>query len=244
MAKQNSDNASWLRPLPEEFTRNGMSPKRRNILTSVTVLVLAAFSILIWMSYTSDGEDLGPVPVVRADGAAVKVKPDEPGGKEIPFQNTEVFTRVDNLPNEEENVIASSSEIPMKRPVAEEPVAQIEEETSLKVAEEIEQVAPAAAAPPPPVKMPTLAVTKTVGNFMIQIGAFAEKSKAENLWQAAKQKNSTVLASLSPTYMRVDLGAKGVLYRVRGGMLETRKAADAVCASLKKNNQGCMVVSK
>jgi len=79
---------------------------------------------------------------------------------------------------------------------------------------------------------------------MIQIGAFAEKSKAVDLWKSTKQKNGPVLANLSPTYMRVDLGAKGVLYRVRGGMIESRKAADAVCASLKKNNQGCLVVSR
>ena len=150
MAKQNSDNASWLRPLPEEFTRNGMSPKRRKILTSVTVVVLAAFGILIWMSYTSDGEDLGPIPVVRADGGVVKIKPDQPGGKEIPHQDKEVFARVDNLQNEEENVISSSSEIPLKRPVAEEPVAVEENEASLEVAEKVEQVAPAAAPPPPP----------------------------------------------------------------------------------------------
>lgn len=244
MAKQNSDNASWLRPLPEEFTRKGMSPKRRNILTSVTVLVLAAFSVMIWLSYTSDGEDLGPVPVVRADGSVVKVKPNEPGGKEIPHQDKEVFARVDNLQNEEENVIASSSEIPLKRPVAEPAVEENSDETSLEVAEEIEKVAPAAATPTASVEKAIPAAVKTTGDYMIQIGAFAEKSKAESLWNTTKQKNATALASLSPTYMRVDLGAKGVLYRVRGGMIETRQAAEAVCASLKKNNQGCLVVNK
>ncbi|WP_438994485.1 SPOR domain-containing protein [Pseudemcibacter sp.] len=43
--------------------------------------------------------------------------------------------------------------------------------------------------------------------------------------------------------MRVDLGSRGVLYRVRGGMIESREAADKVCADLKKNNQSCMVVT-
>ena len=71
-----------------------------------------------------------------------------------------------------------------------------------------------------------------------------EKSSSAAKWLQAKKKNSSVLARLSPTYMRVDLGAKGVLYRVRGGMINGRKAADNICASLKKNNQGCMVVKK
>lgn len=238
MAKQNSDNASWLRPIPEEFTRKGMTSKRRAILTSVTVLVLAGFSVLIWLSYTAEPTDMGPVPVVRADNTVVKIKPEEPGGKEIRFQDKEVFDRVDNLPREEDNVIASSSEIPLKRPVPETKPVVEEPQATVEIAKKIESIAPAAAAvTPPPAKA-------TTGDYMIQIGAFAEKSKAEALWAEAKTKNSTVLASLSPNFVRVDLGAKGVLYRVRGGMIESRQAADNVCATLKKNNQGCIVVTK
>jgi cell division septation protein DedD len=239
LAKQNSDNASWLRPIPEEFTRKGMTSKRRTILTSVTVLVLAGFSVLIWLSYTTEPTDMGPVPVVRADNSVVKVKPVEPGGKEIRFQDKEVFDRVDNLPREDDDVISSSSEIPLKRPVPEAKPVEDHPQVTVEIAKEAEKIAPVAAAAvnSPPAKA-------TTGDYMIQIGAFAEKSKAEALWSEAKKKNSTALASLSPTYMRVDLGAKGVFYRVRGGMIDSRQAADNVCASLKKNNQGCMVVTK
>ncbi|HPF46311.1 MAG: SPOR domain-containing protein [Alphaproteobacteria bacterium] len=246
MAKQNSDNASWLRPIPEEFTRKGMTSKRRMILSAVTVVVLLGFCLLIWMSYTSDTTELGPVPVIHADGAVVKIKPDEPGGKEIRFQDKEVFNRVDNMPAEEVDVIASSSEIPLKRPVKPEEEQVAEEapakapQTVEKAADEADKIAPAAAAVPAPVPVKKAAPT---GNYMIQIGAFAEKSKAEAFWATVKKNNSSVLANLSPVYMRVDLGAKGVLYRVRGGMIDDRKSADNICTKLKQNNQNCLVVT-
>ena len=231
MTKNHADNASWLRPLPEEFANKGMTSKRRLILSSITFTVLVGFSILVWISYTSENTVMGPVPVVRVDNSVVKEKPDEPGGKEILFQDKEIFDRVDNMAIEKENIIASSSEIPLKRPMPE-----VTDEQVVVAAQEAEKITPAAA------PAPSLVASK--GDFMIQISAIGDKSKAEVIWADAKSKNSAALSNLSPTYMMVDLGAKGVLYRVRGGMLETRQAADDVCATLKSNNQNCMVVSR
>ena len=59
-----------------------------------------------------------------------------------------------------------------------------------------------------------------------------------------KTKNSKTLSKVTPVYMKVDLGSKGIMYRVRGGMFETRKRADDVCAALKNNKQDCLVVTK
>lgn len=233
MNQNDPESASWLRPLPENFADEGHYKKRKLILVGLSTAVLICFGLMIWFSYTSENEEGGPIPVVRADNAVVKEKPDEPGGKEIPFQDKEVFDRVDNLPKEAEVVMASSAEIPLKRPVAEEIAPPAEEE----VAEVIEEVAEKAA---PQAKSVAVA---TKGNFMVQVGAFAERAKAETHWATVKSKNSSALSALNPSYMRVDLGERGTLYRVRGGMIESREAADKVCADLKKNNQSCLVVT-
>ena len=129
--------------------------------------------------------------------------------------------------------MASSAEIPLKRPVAEEVVTPAEVEVTETVEEAIEEV----------VAVTEPVATATKGNFMVQVGAFAERDKAETHWNTVKSKNSGVLSKLNPSYMRVDLGARGILYRVRGGMIESREAADKVCDDLKKNNQSCMVVT-
>lgn len=233
MNQNDPDNAPWLRPLPENFADEGHYKKRKLMLVGLSAAVLIGFSLMIWFSYTSENEEGGPIPVVRADNAVIKEKPDEPGGKEIPFQDKEVFDRVDNLPKEAEDVMASSAEIPLKRPVAEEPVPKAPEEVVEKV-EEAANVVVARAEPK---------VTTSKGDFMVQVGAFAERAKAETHWATVKSKNSSALSNLNPSYMRVDLGSRGVLYRVRGGMIESREAADKVCADLKKNNQSCMVVT-
>ena len=241
MTEKNVDEESWLRPLPEEFANSGMSSRRRMIFASITFVVLAGFSVLIWLSYTSESDDMGPVPVIRADNSVVKEKPDEPGGKEILYQDREVFDRVDNLKKDEESILASSSEIPLKRPVAELPIEEkpsaVEEQKPPVVAEQ-----PASK----PVSIPKSApapASAPVGTFMVQIGAFAEKSKAEAFWTSVKTKNNTAMARLSPSYMRLDQGVRGSIYRVRGGMIGTRKAADEICAALKRNNQNCIVVT-
>ncbi len=236
MADKKNENASWLKPIPEDFANDGMSSKKRMILSSVTLVVFIAFGVLIWMSYTSESEDLGPIPVVRADNSIIKKKPEEPGGKEIPFQDKEVFARVDNLPAEEESTIAASTEIPLKRPVAPEETVEEAEEEIVAAAETAEEVAPAA--PPPPTQQ------TSTGIYMVQVGAIGDRAKADVLWNDVKSKNSTVLANLVPDIMRVDLGEQGILYRVRGGMIESREEADRICNSLKSNNQGCLVVSK
>ncbi len=236
MAKKKPDNASWLRPIPEDFANDGMSSKKKLVLSGITLVVFIGFSVLIWTSYTSESEELGPIPVVRADNSVIKRKPDEPGGKEIPFQDKEVFARVDNLPTEEESTIAASAEIPLKRPVApEEPAEEAVEEVAA-VAETVEEITPAAPPPPPP-------VAQTTGDYMVQVGAIGDRARADVLWNDVKSKNS-VLANLDPMIQRVDLGERGILYRVRGGMIESKEAADRICDSLKSNNQGCMVVSR
>ncbi|MDG1997177.1 MAG: SPOR domain-containing protein [Emcibacteraceae bacterium] len=232
MSKNDPENASWLRPLPENFSDEKLYKKRQLLLIGLSAVVLSGFAIMIWFSYTSEIEEGGPIPVVRADGSIVKEKPDEPGGKEIPFQNREVFDRVDNLPNEDADVLASSSEIPLKRPVIEEPVITEPDEV-------VEEVVAVTKPAPSPVK-----AVSTTGSFMIQVGALSDKAKAESHWAMVKSNNSTALSNLAPTYMRVDLGDRGVLYRIRGGMIASRDDADKICATLKKNNQSCLVVTK
>jgi len=41
---------------------------------------------------------------------------------------------------------------------------------------------------------------------------------------------------------RVDLGEKGVFYRVQAGPLADAAAAERLCAELKERKQGCIVV--
>jgi hypothetical protein len=54
--------------------------------------VMALFAAFLWMSYTRHPHGgTGQLPVIAADKTPVKVKPDQPGGMDIPFQDTTVY---------------------------------------------------------------------------------------------------------------------------------------------------------
>ncbi len=55
------------------------------------------------------------------------------------------------------------------------------------------------------------------------------------------QSRSKVLQSKKPVVVRADLGAKGIVYRVRLGGFETQKSAAKECSALKANGVGCYI---
>ena len=61
-------------------------------------------------------------------------------------------------------------------------------------------------------------------------------------WNRIVGKNKDALGGLTPNVARVDLGEKGVFFRLRAGPLADKAAADSLCAALGAQNVGCIVV--
>jgi hypothetical protein len=61
-------------------------------------------------------------------------------------------------------------------------------------------------------------------------------------WSRIVGKNKDALGGLTPSVARVDLGEKGVFFRLRAGPLADRAAAESLCATLSAQNVGCIVV--
>jgi cell division septation protein DedD len=96
------------------------------------------------------------------------------------------------------------------------------------------------AKPAPPAAPP--AAAKTGGGWVVQLGSLGSEAEAKNEWARIKGAHHE-LADLSPDIQRVDLGAKGVHWRVRGGSLDEAQAR-ILCAELSKQGQGCLVARK
>ena len=99
--------------------RNIDPPRRRSIWPSIAVAAAAvAFGGVIWFAYQSGKTGNGGVPpLVKADTGPVKVKPDNPGGAEIPFQDSTVYDRLDS--NGQKPVVEKllpENEAPVARP--------------------------------------------------------------------------------------------------------------------------------
>lgn len=83
----------------------------------------------------------------------------------------------------------------------------------------------------------------TTGAFVVQIGAFKEDAEAAGHWQSFKKRNGDLTGALKPDIKRVDLGGKGVWYRLRVGPFETRQNAVAFCEVLRTRGGQCNVTA-
>jgi hypothetical protein len=108
-------------------SRNIDPPKRRrSIWPSIAVVAaFAAFGGVIWFAYQSGrGDGSGVPPLVKADTRPLKTKPDNPGGAEIPFQDSTVYDRLNQ--NGQKPVVEHllpGPETPVTRPPAGTPPA-------------------------------------------------------------------------------------------------------------------------
>jgi hypothetical protein len=100
--------------------------------------------------------------------------------------------------------------------------------------------APAPATPTAPAA-PTAAVHG--GGWVVQLGAVRSEAEAKTEWARLKNAHKEELGDLSSDIMRVDLGAKGIFWRVRGGPLDEAQAR-LLCAQLTKQSQGCIIARK
>jgi cell division septation protein DedD len=109
--------------------------------------------------------------------------------------------------------------------------------------------APAASAPPaakanaPAPAAPKANTPASGGGWQVQVAAMKSQADADAAWKKALAANKELLGSLPEEIVQVDLGAKGVYYRVRVGPMD-EAAAKTLCAELTKRNQGCIVARK
>lgn len=80
------------------------------------------------------------------------------------------------------------------------------------------------------------------GTFMVQLAAVSTAEQAQAAWSRLRGNNGDLLAGLSPSYARADLGTKGVVYRLRAGPVQGETRARALCAQLAGRKVDCMVV--
>ena len=112
-----------------------------------------------------------------------------------------------------------------------------------QVAATPEPVTPKPAAPK--ITLPKSVTNETAGakagEFVIQLGAYGTRARAERAWPGLRQKYRPQLGDLSPIYEPVQSGGR-TLYRLRAGWVATRADSDKLCLALKAKGQACIVV--
>jgi hypothetical protein len=119
-----------------------------------------------------------------------------------------------------------------------------ETNSATQVTESKKQTAPVATKPKaePSSQTASPKLDLTVDNrFMVQLSASRSRALALASFEAAQKKNSSLLGRRSPLIFRVDLGSKGIFYRVNVGGFRSKTDAASFCRKLKAGGQDCLV---
>jgi hypothetical protein len=234
-------------------------PRPRRVLATVlAVLVMALFGGGLWFAYVQGtkhaGGDVagGNVPLIRADERPTKVKPERPGGMEIPDRDKLIYspTRpiVERLLPPPEKPMQRPAPPPNPSPQAEQPSAAVTaptpgapQPTPPAARTQLPAAAPPAKTPQVQPAPPKTAAAKASG-ARLQLGSVRSEDAARQEWERIKKKNADLLGSLSVTPIRADLGDKGVYYRVQTGPVADPAEAERICGELKQRSVGCIVV--
>lgn len=94
-----------------------------------------------------------------------------------------------------------------------------------------------------PEQVPTPLVTNSGqrDDFMVQLAASRSRALARGVYSGLQNNYTDLLGQRNPLILRVDLGDKGIFYRVNVPGFESRSAANAFCAKLKSRGQDCLV---
>ena len=224
---------------------HGAPPRFRGLVASLAALaVISIFAGGLWFAYQQGLRYGGvisgaaDVPLIRADERPTKVRPEKPGGMEVPDRDKLIYTQkragVEHL--------LPPPEKPMPRPAAPPAPGQA------KAPQPPSGAAPSTAAalatqqannPPPAgtVAAKPASPQKAAG-ARIQLDSVRSEEAARQEWDRIKKANPDLLASMSPTPVRADLGDKGVYYRLLTAPIAD---ADRVCGELKRRNIGSFI---
>jgi cell division septation protein DedD len=106
-------------------------------------------------------------------------------------------------------------------------------------------VASAAPAPKPPVAVAPPAATPAAApggkGHRLQLGALRNSEAAQAEWERLKRAQSDLLGKLPGGVVRVDLGDRGIYYRIVAGPIADEARAESVCNALKQRKIGCIL---
>jgi hypothetical protein len=111
-------------------------------------------------------------------------------------------------------------------------------------------VPPRAVTPPPPAPTQTAALpppsappaaSSGGGSFRLQIASVKSEDAARAEFQRLQKRYPEALGGLGVAYVRVDLGDKGIYYRVQAGPVDEARAT-SICSTLKSQSVGCILV--
>ncbi len=112
-----------------------------------------------------------------------------------------------------------------------------------------EPAAPEPAAPAEPASPVQTGAVQTAartpsGAYVVQLAALRARDGTRPAWARLQRAHPMLLGDRELTVQEVDLGERGIFYRVQAGFFPERAGASALCRALKARQQDCLVVKR
>jgi hypothetical protein len=110
-----------MRPPPQR-------PRRLLPRGVLTVIALLCFAAIIWYAYPQGQEKYegADIPVIKADAAPYKFKPENPGGMEVRHQDSTIFDPLEKKPRGESEKVLAAPEAPVDKDEAVKETAKLD----------------------------------------------------------------------------------------------------------------------
>lgn len=246
-----------------------MPPSMARTFMAIAGLILLVIVIVIaWVTWPDSERvrvDEALLPVITAQKGDIKIKPEEPGGMNVPYKDSTIFEAIksDDEDSKIENLL-EDEEVPMKKEevfAKKEPekkpdiviVSSSKDQPAPKEIVEEKKVEPKVAPAPvekaevkPEPKVVAKEEPKTetkpveTGSSFVQLASVKSESEAQTKW-AQLQKKYSVLSGQSLNVQKAELGAKGTFYRVRVGPMSYASATQT-CSKIKAAKGDCLVL--
>jgi type IV secretory pathway VirB10-like protein len=251
---QNDYDADLEAGRPLYSTQRSASSFMKLGLISLSAIALtglaAALYFYAYQRGLEDGQKSNP-PMIAADPGPIRVTPEAAGVEQAPPQDLAIYDIAQGKPDHNdgarESLLQSAKEPLNAAPeIVKEAAPDVAE--TVPVAEPVEAVAERAPAKPATEsKSASVPAPQPEANapirkrFMAQVAATRSRALARSTFGDMQKKYPQLLSGRDPLILRVDLGPKGIFYRVNIGGFDNRGDAVEFCAALKKVGQDCLV---
>lgn len=210
------------------------------LILFLAVVSIAILSVLWHALLPNKPQGNVEVPYVKTETTPIKVRPDHPGGVEIPHKDKRIYDLISDAPTaEEKETLAPAPEQPLFETKFESPQELLGKPSAITI-EDAKPVASEEKSAAAEEQKPPLLAKK--GDFRLQLAALGSQKAAEGHIRALKKKH-TMLNALSVDVIKAKVKGKD-FYRIQAGDFETKEEAFSACKEIKARGGTCNVVHR
>ncbi len=251
------------------------SEKSRSVGLKISIFIgifgLVSISGLVWFAL-NQGDLIGErqdLPLVKAENSPIRVKPDNPGGLEVPNRDRLILKNLETanpsklgvpeklIPRAESPIFTNNKEPSLAAPDNEKiskdkEVEQKQEKiktsklkrkpSELKKSEGYNKGQDEKRQKNKPLTIETKQeVISKAATHRVQLASLAKQKAADKFWKQMKKKHPTLFGEMLGRVVKIKLKSKGTFYRVQGDAI-SRNTAEKICKIMKTKKQACLVV--